>query len=276
MVSEIKNESAHITIYQDPFSKRLRVDDYSGNIADVMTLINQSLLPWVEKLIIKSRAQDADVFLQKGYRQEAMIKRYFSGTDMHFLCRYFSDVRQKNPKDAEEEKMVRQLLGTAVEAIPESEANLLYASEHDAAELSELYQSSFPIYPTPLGDPGYVRKTILEGTLYVFVREEDKIVSAASAEINRKYYNAELTDCATSEQAMGKGYMRALLRELEKNLHAQGITCPYTIARSESLAMNKVFHHLGYTYGGRMTNNCMIYSGLEDMNVWYKAGANPG
>jgi hypothetical protein len=72
-------------------------------------------------------------------------------------------------------------------------------------------------------------------------------------------------------QAEGKGHMKKLLLLLEQKLRADGITCCYTIARSESFSMNKAFAQLGYTYGGRLVNNCFIYSGLEDMNIWYKA-----
>ena len=109
-----------------------------------------------------------------------------------------------------------------------------------------------------------------EGTRYVLIRNEKKIVSAASAEINLHHSNAELTDCATLPEAEGKGHMKKLLSKLEAVLKKKKIDCLYTIARSESYSMNKAFYQLGYTYGGMMTNNCFIYSGLEDMNVWYK------
>ncbi|MBA4057659.1 MAG: putative beta-lysine N-acetyltransferase, partial [Marivirga sp.] len=140
----------------------------------------------------------------------------------------------------------------------------------DADELALLYSSTFKVYPTPLGDVTHILKTFDEGTKYVVIREQDKIVSVASAEINRRYSNAELTDCATLPGAQGKGYMKKLLTKLEELLMDDHIRCFYTIARAESYSMNKVFHQLNFTYGGRMTNNCFIYSGLEDMNVWYK------
>jgi beta-lysine N6-acetyltransferase len=201
---------------------------------------------------------------------EALIKKYFSGGDMYFVTRYLSAKRQYNPKEADEAKLIRQLLNTKPEA-PKPAVNLCtYATMDDASALAGLYRSVFPVYPTPVKEPEYLKKTMLEGTVYVVIREGGRLVSAASAEINRKYHNAELTDCATSAEGQGRGHMQALLAELEKHLKAEGITCLYTIARSESFAMNKVFYQLGYTYGGRMTNNCMIYSGLEDMNVWYK------
>ena len=146
-----------------------------------------------------------------------------------------------------------------------------FAKPEEAEALAKLYRDSFRVYPTPVNDPAYVKKTIDDGTVYVFIRDGNRIVSAASAEINEKYRNAELTDCATAEDYEGKGYMRALLTELENHLRAREISCCYTIARSASFGMNKVFHQLGYKFGGRMVKNCMIYSGMEDMNVWYKS-----
>ncbi len=34
--------------------------------------------------------------------------------------------------------------------------------------------------------------------------------------------------------------------------------------------MNAAFHQLGYTYTGRLANNCYIFDKLEDMNIWVK------
>ncbi|MDH4057298.1 MAG: hypothetical protein OEU76_00970, partial [Cyclobacteriaceae bacterium] len=68
------------------------------------------------------------------------------------------------------------------------------------------------------------------------------------------------------------GHMKKLLFKLENELTKQGINCLYSLARAESYGMNKAFFQLGYTYGGRLINNCYIFSGLEDMNVWYKNG----
>lgn len=270
MARELRSESAHITVYEDPYSKRLRIDDYSGNFDGVLTLIDRSILPWVDKLIVKSRNRDVAAFEKTGYRQEARVKKYFSGEDMVFVTRYFAAARRVNTKEQEEEKLISRILGESLESISPRQS-CSFATADDADELAALYRRTFKVYPTPVGDPDHVRKTLLEGTLYVFIREGGQLISAASAEINRQYGNAELTDCATADEARGRGLMRVLLTTLEQTLKVQGITCLYTIARSESYGMNKVFHQLGYTYGGRMTNNCMIYSGLEDMNVWYKS-----
>lgn len=270
MVSELRSDSAHITLYQDPYNKRMRVDDYSGEFAEIIKLIDRAVLPWVEKLIIKSRPEDVTVFQQNGYQQEAVVRKYFAGVDMHFVTRYFSDSRKSNPKDAEEEASINRLFSTVITKSKPVTEEVFHALLEDARDLAQLYKKTFPLYPTPLWDPIHIRKTMIEGTLYVFIRDGVDIVSAASAEVNRKYSNAELTDCATAEEAQGKGYMTKLLKTLELKLHSQNISCLYTIARAESFGMNKAFYQLGYRYGGRMTNNCIIYSGMEDMNVWYK------
>lgn len=270
MISELKNSTASISVYNDSYNKRIRVDDYAGDVNSVLELIDQATENWAEKVIIKARGPEQQIFQSQGFSKEAFIKGYFSGTDMHFMAKYFSSSRSHNSKQRDEKVMVEKLLK---EEIPVSNSDISIVKDatiDDAEELTRLYSRIFKVYPTPLGEPGHVLKTMEEGTRYVLVRNENKIVSAASAEINFHHSNAELTDCATTPEAEGHGHMKKLLSKLEAGLKKDKINCLYTIARSESYSMNKAFYQLGYTYGGMMTNNCFIYSGLEDMNVWYK------
>lgn len=109
-----------------------------------------------------------------------------------------------------------------------------------------------------------------EGTIYYGFYYDEEIVSAASAEVNSFYKNAELTDCATLQEHRKHGLMKILLEELEKELKSSGVYCVYSIARSLSFGMNAALHQLGYQYRGRLTNNCYIFDKLEDMNVWVK------
>jgi len=270
VISELKNSTASISVYNDSFNKRIRVDDYTGDVNSVLELINQATQNWAEKVIIKARGPEQQIFQSQGFSKEAFIKGYFSGTDMHFMAKYFSSSRSHNSKQSDEKVMVEKLLR---EEIPVSDSDFSIVKEaitDDAEELTQLYSTIFKVYPTLLVEPGHVRKTMEEGTRYVLIRNENKIVSAASAEINLNHSNAELTDCATLPEAQSKGHMKKLLSKLEAVLKKENINCLYTIARSESYSMNKAVYQLGYTYGGMMTNNCFIYSGLEDMNVWYK------
>jgi beta-lysine N6-acetyltransferase len=265
-----KSGSASITVYSDLFNKRIRIDDYAGDAHGVFTLIVASTPEWAEKIIIKSRDKEVSFFLSNSFEKEASVKGYFSGVDMHFLVSYPLSERGQNGKLSDEKEMIANLLSQHLTPSETDTDEVELAKEEDAEELANLYSEVFQVYPTPLNDPAYVRKTMEEGTKYVLIREQTKIVSAASAEINTQYTNAELTDCATLPEAQGKGHMKKLLSKLEEILIADDIQCLYTIARAESYGMNKAVHQLGYTFGGTLVNNCVIYSGLEDMNVWYK------
>jgi len=270
VTSEIKNGRASITVYTDLFNKRIRIDDYSGDQNGVLELISESIPDWTEKLIIKAREPELAFFLANGFLKEAFVKGYFNGMDMHFIVKYLSETRSTNTKQSDEQKILGKLLKEQIATNKTDTQLVSLATPEDGNDLAKIYASIFKVYPTPLDHSDYVRKTMEEGTIYVVIREQHKIISVASAEINRKYSNAELTDCATLPEAQGKGHMKKLLSKLEEVLSTQKIYCLYTIARSESYGMNKAFYQLGYTYAGQMINNCFIYSGLEDMNVWYK------
>jgi len=267
---EIKIDGAHVSIYTDKFSSRVRIDDYSGSLTSVLAIVEKELPAWVEKVIIKSRPQDVEFFNSKGFENEAHVNNYFLGTDMFFLTKYLSLDRQKSLMWDEEEMIAKIILKDKVNEHEVDISSVRVASKQDSNNLADLYRDVFPIYPTPLNDPNYLNKTMEEGTVYAVIYDQGKIISAASAEINQIYMNAELTDCASLPDAQGKGHMKRLLYKLELILGQQQIHCLYTIARARSVGMNKAFHQLGYHYGGRLKNNLIIYSGLEDMNVWYK------
>jgi len=270
MVSKINSDKADITLYTDPFNRRIRVDDYNGSPSDVFLLIVGATPAWAEKLIVKTRTKDILFFQSHAFRKEGYVKEYFNGEDMHFLVKYFSVARGSNLKEKEEEQILEKILSEKKFTSCQEIDKVSLAIPEDAQALADLYKQIFKVYPTPLGNADHVRKTMTEDTRYVVIRDEGRIISAASAEINQHFGNAELTDCATLPEAQGKGHMKKLLLKLEEVLIKEEIHCLYTIARAESYGMNKVFHQLGYTYGGRLINNCLIYSGLEDMNVWYK------
>jgi beta-lysine N6-acetyltransferase len=192
MIRLLQNESVTVSLYEDEYSRRVRVDDYSGPLEDIKSAVDAALPSWTEKLIVKSRPGDVAFFESKGLRREAFIGGYFAGTDMHFLARYLTLERSHSPREAD-------VLLVPPATSPAPPANVRFAGPDDAEDLARLYREAFRIYPTPVYDPVHVRKTMEDGTVYAVVREGQKIISAASAEINAKYHNAELTDCATAE-----------------------------------------------------------------------------
>jgi putative beta-lysine N-acetyltransferase len=270
VIKEVTTDKATVTVYTDPFNKRVRIDDYVGDVDEVLNITNQQISDWVEKLIMKARPEDVPFFIAHGFSCEAFIKGYFAGEDMYFVTRYFSAGRERSEKWHQEQSIVEKLINEKSKVEAPSTEGIKVATISQANQLARLYKEIFKVYPTPLSEETHIIKTMQEGTVYVYIEMDHQIVSVASAEINTKFKNAELTDCATLPQAEGKGHMKKLLFFLEQKLRTDGINCCYTIARSESFSMNKAFAQLGYRYGGRLVNNCFIYSGLEDMNVWYK------
>lgn len=143
------------------------------------------------------------------------------------------------------------------------------ATEADAQDLAQLLGQTFKHYPTPSHDPDYVLAQINEGTPFRFVRGQDgQIIACASADLNRAARTAELTDCATSPKARGRGLMQSLLLDLMDDLRRMGYPTAFTMARAREPGINVAFKRLGFSWRGRMWQSCRIGEGLEDMNIW--------
>ncbi|WML47852.1 putative beta-lysine N-acetyltransferase [Neobacillus sp. PS3-34] len=270
----IEEKDFILEVFRDPFNKRIRIDDYRGNVTSLLRkseeLAHQDK---AEKLIIKGRSEHIPTLLQFGFQLEAQIDHYFRGSDAYFFSKYYDSERKKNDHWITEDGMVQSIFNlkpSAEKLHPPAKFQLTQGNESDAEKLSILYRKVFKIYPTPLQDPAYIKKTMKEGTVYYIFKDEANIISAASAEINDFYKNAELTDCATLPEYRQHGLMKFLLQKLEEELKDKNIYCAYSIARSLSFGMNAVLYQLGYIYRGRLMNNCYIYDKLENMNVWVK------
>lgn len=143
-------------------------------------------------------------------------------------------------------------------------------SEEEADEISDLYKRVFKSYPFPIHDPNYIRKTMREQIRYFGIREQGNLIALSSAEMDPDAENAEMTDFATLPEARGKRTAYHLLCAMEKEMQMLGIKTVYTIARLNSLPMNKTFLKHGYTYSGTLINNTNIAGSIESMNVLYK------
>jgi beta-lysine N6-acetyltransferase len=151
------------------------------------------------------------------------------------------------------------------------------ALPEDASEIAELMDGTFNDYPTPIA-PDVVAGAIDQKTSHFRVARDGRgrIAACASAEIHHTRKSAELTDCATRTDERGKGIMSAILRGLEHDLQREfNITDVYTIARAVEPGMNCSFAKLGYTYTGRLVNNCKMPEGFESMNVWCRDTRQP-
>ncbi|MGO4889695.1 putative beta-lysine N-acetyltransferase [Anaerobacillus sp. MEB173] len=263
-----------MNLYIDFASQRLRVDNYRGNIASIVTRAEEVAIDHsLSKIIIKAKEGDWRQLVSNGYQLEGIIEGYFSGSDAYFMTYYLSDDRRISKYWKKEDKIIK-----SVTELSDHEQNqtlpsgytIRLATKEDASSLAKLYHLVFPSYPTPMNEENYIGKVIDEGTIFYIVEWKNEIVSAASAEVNTDDHNAEMTDCATLPEHRKHGFMKVLITELEKRLIKQNIYCSYSLARAQSFGMNAVFWKLGYRYNGRLTKNCEIFGELEDMNLWVK------
>jgi len=254
------------------------------------------------KIFTKIPADRADVFLKRGYLQEASIPKFFNGTeDGLFLVKYFDETRKQADRKEIEAVITGSLKKLSRHLEPICEANRVERSHdfvlnyeifrHDsklsaqdddrsltleelyytnAEEIAKLYREVFPSYPFPIYEPDYILETMRENVIYFGAKKEGKIIALSSAEIDYNASNAEMTDFATHPNFRGKNLSLHLLQKMETKMQEIGIKTTYTIARSLSFGMNTTFARAGYEFGGTLINNTNISGSIESMNVWHK------
>jgi putative beta-lysine N-acetyltransferase len=273
---EIEDEGFAVRAFFDNYNRRLKVLDYEAT--DYRAMADR--LAWLarenhyDKIFLKAHAHDWQKFLGLGYMLEGILKYFYRGDNAYVLSRFGSIDRVTSPHLIEESLLIETLLKDGPPdpppPLPEGYSLVSATDEHIPA-LVTLYREVFSTYPSPLTHPDYIQQTMRRHVVYrAVIDPSGTLVSAASAEIDDKHSNAELTDCATFKTQRGKGLMYSLLGALEGDLRDRGIITGYTLARARSVGMNRVFYRLGYEYSGRLLNNCDIYGEFEDMNVWVK------
>lgn len=271
----IQEDACEIDLTIDYYNRRLKVLNFAGDISlicrrlDYLASKNQ-----FDKIFIKATADDWQNFLAHGYMLEGIILHYFNGENAYVVSRFLSRDRISSPSLLEESALIQDLMqrprSERANKLPDG-YTLSLATEDDIPGLVILYSHVFESYPSPLTMPDFLLSTMRRNLLYAVVKDTaGNIVAAASADIDDKHRNAEMTDCATFPAERGKGLMRVLLVRIEQELRKRDILCAYSLARANAPGMNKVFYDLHYEYCGRLINNCDISGGFEDINIWSK------
>ncbi|WP_417900159.1 putative beta-lysine N-acetyltransferase [Bacillus haimaensis] len=269
----VQNEQFYLKGYKDFTNERLKIEDYRGNLKLIFSTIRDlQKEQYVHKTIVKCRTESVASFLGQGYLLEASIPGYFLGGNAYFLCKYHDQKRFTSTKWVEEDHQLEDVWkkDQNFENNGIFTSSIRKATSLDANRLATFYASVFPIYPVPIDDPDYVKEQMEENSIFYCLETDGQIIAAASAGINMEYRNAEITDCATLPSHRKGGYMYDIIQALENELVSKRIFCSYSIARALSFGMNAVLHKSGYSYQGRLKNNCYIYDKIEDMNVWSK------
>jgi putative beta-lysine N-acetyltransferase len=256
-----------VEIYVDFFSRRIRVDNYQGDIRMIIKSVRDFAPEWTEKIIFKSRSADIDYLKSRNLIEEGFIEGYFSGSIMFFMTEYLKSERAVASASSIEQMI--QNFEVKSHSVPRRNLSVAVPlSLEDADSIAQIFTETFTFYPTPMNRPDYERSVIQDGTLFFGVKESGKLVSVASAEINSYFGNAELTDCASLIECRGKGYIKTILEFIQTDLKNRDILCHYTLARANEPGINKVFFDLGFKFCGVLRQNCRIGSGMEDMVVW--------
>ena len=225
-----------------------------------------------EKIIVWAREEDVRLLLAHGFEFEATVDSFLREEPVFYMSRFMTADRREAAHWVMEDELLEQVRLTEGRSLPplNPQMNVRLADADDIPQLTALYKETFETYPSPLTDPDYLQKS-LEDHVFAVVEIDGDVVSTAAAEIDREFLNAEITNCATHPEFRGHGLMRQLINTLEKKLVTSGITNAFSIARARSFGMNAALHQTGYSYGGRLVNNCHICGDYEDMNVWGKS-----
>lgn len=227
------------------------------------------------KVIAKVPRYAKELFESSGYKEEAMIPKFYNGKeDACFLAKFFDEKRQVDPfKDhcAQVLEWSKSKNITRESRLLDSDFSCRKATKQDVEEMALLYQEVFKTYPFPIHDKNYLLKTMNDNVIYFGIWHRDKLVALSSIEAAIEYSNAELTDFASLEAYRGKGLASYLLGVMESEMKQLGLQKAYTIARAKSYGMNITFAKRGYLYAGTLINNTNIYGDIESMNIWYKA-----
>lgn len=256
----------------DSYNERCRIDDYIGDFSLLYdAVVEECRKKTVQKLIWKVKASDCLAAFAKGMEAEGASGAFFKGEPCWFFSKFFCETRRRTDEWVMEDSLLEEVFHKPVNRgtlLPPE--GLREAAPEDAEELASLYGRIFSVYPVPITEPGYIRKSMSSSTLFMVVEDAGKIVSAASAEIDLNHSNAEITDCGTLSPYRTQGHVQHLIGALEDKLVKSGIYSAYSLSRARSFGMNRSLYQCGYIYGGRLANNCNIYSSLENMNIWWK------
>lgn len=259
----------------DYLNKRMIVQKYQGVVFPLMIFRNQimALSKGLGKIIYFARNDLVEDLEYYGYQQEGIVPAFYDGAEARCYVKYLDDARSVSPHLEQEDEIIAGLREVArIKGRPALAGgfSLRVVGEADLADLTSLFKDCFVSYPSPLFEQDYIRGLLSSGAVFVGAFAGPMLVSAASAHVDVQNKNAEITDCATRADYRGQGLLTALLDLLEQELGQRRLGVLYSLARAGSVGMNVSLHKLGYTFSGRLLNNCHIAGRFEDMNLWVK------
>jgi putative beta-lysine N-acetyltransferase len=207
-----------------------------------------------------------------GFRREGMLDGFLPDRHGVGIARYLHPDRARSARLAEEDAIVEQALaaGPRPPTTLDPAFTVRLATPEDCDQISRLLTTVFESYPTPIETGADILRAMAQEVHFALAEHQGRLVSVASADVDREHRVAEMTDCATLPEYRGRGLMQALLSAIEGEMRALELRGLFTLARATSVGINIAFARLGYRFRGRFINNCHIAGGWEDMNIWSK------
>ncbi len=272
-IVELEEAGETLEMIDDEYSDRIRCDHPSADIDP--QFLGDSLIQLADesgrgRVVALVNEAHGDALESQGFEREGVIPGFYNGTDDCSVMGYGTDdarMKLANPKEVAAADVVVSR-PCVVHDFSADERSTELATLDDAVEIAQLIDETFADYPTPSSDPDYIRAQMKAGTPFRVIRQNNRIVACASADLVREATTAELTDCATRPSHRGRGYMQRILGDLMLDLQDMNYPTAFTLARARIPGMNRAFQKLGFTYRGRMAKSCRIGDGFEDMNIW--------
>lgn len=271
----LKGMDYQANLLLDEYNNRIKIKDYMGRPDQVIRAIKDlSDQMNMGKVIYFAKDKDKNAFEERGFIEEGKIEGFYNGQNACCLSFFSDEKRRYSDHPDEEDKILETALNVKTKENREAAKDYIIreAGQGDAEEIAKLFESVFITYPTPMHQPQYI-EGVMESKILFMVAENKRgeMISAGSAEINREYFNAEITDCATKQAYRGKGVLSSIILSLEVALAHQGIKTLYSLSRAMSYGMNIILSRNNYQYAGRMIKNCNIMGDFEDLNLWVKS-----
>ncbi len=270
----VEHSDYRMNVYIDRHNQRVKLLEYEGDAGRTADRLIELCRDYnMGKVICTIPETDSEVFVNRGYVPEGVISRYFRGEPARCVS-YFGQTQRAVSRHTEKEDAIIEKAREVKGQYSNSEEPgfiVRTPTGDDAEEMAGLFGTVFKTYPTPMDSAEYIRKVIGKQVMFKVVEYQGRIVSAASADMNIRYLNAEITDCATLEEFRGRGLLSGLIYQIEQRLKEEGFIALYSLSRALSAGINIVLSKHGYEYAGRLINNCNIMGKFEDMNIWEKS-----
>ncbi|MBM7614468.1 putative beta-lysine N-acetyltransferase [Alkaliphilus hydrothermalis] len=228
----------------------------------------------IEKVSVYSDDSNLEIVEQLDLVYEGKIDGFYNGEDAYIYSQFFNPERNFSPYKEQQQQLIEAVQKKYQKPLKElvlpDEYEIRKADVSDVIEMANVFGKVFETYPTPMDQPKYIKKVMKEETIFSLITHDDKIVSIASADINPKYKNAEITDCATLPEFRGNGFLSHIIAHLEDRLKEKKVPNLFSLTRAISTGMNHVIAKHGYSYRGTLVQNCDISGSFEDMNIWVK------